>query len=74
MFFHRLLYLILAFWAARVLRGLASRGPGRKVSDFAPRDGGPHPSGAATDRRAGRFGPDDIVDGEFEDVPTPPRP
>ena len=63
---------VMAIWLARLTR-MFRPVSGRRVSDFDPADGGAHPSPGPRPGRDATFSPDDVVDGEFEDLPFPPR-
>jgi hypothetical protein len=68
----RLFLLVMAIWLARLTRMFRPVSSPR-VSGFDPADGGSHPSPNSRPGREATYSPDDVVDGEFEDLPVPPR-
>jgi len=69
----RLFLLVMAIWFARLARMVQAR-PARRMSGFDPADGGHHPGRTGAQGPDGAFSPHDVVDGEFEDVSTGPKP
>ena len=69
-----LFYVVLAIWAARLVRLVQPRSPQRPVKDFDPRDGASNPAPTPRSGQETPFAPGEIVDGDYEDVSAPPRP
>lgn len=68
-----LLYVVMAVWAARLVRAVAGA-PRRRMSDFDPAAGATHPARGAHPGPGGQFSAGEIVDAEFEEVPSRRQP
>ena len=65
-------YLLLALGMARLVRFLGA--PRERMTDFHPGGGSPHPSAEPDLPENDAFPTADVVDGEFEEIPSSRRP
>ncbi len=68
-----LLFLILGIWVLRTIQSGLGRPKRRHASDFHPQGGAADPAAAPVADDAPAFSSGDIVDGDFEEIPGPPR-
>jgi hypothetical protein len=72
--FRWLWYLVIALGMARLVRSLQAGPAWRGMPDFHPGGGSPHPSVPDDGEESAAFPADDVVDGEFEEIPARRRP
>ena len=71
--FRWLWYLVIALGVARLFRTIEAPSR-RRMPDFHPGGGSPHPSASEDPEERTAFSPDEIVEGEFEEIPARRRP
>jgi hypothetical protein len=69
-----LFYVVLALWASRLIRLVQPRAPRGRMTDFDPGRGAGHPSTPSPRAPDASFTGSEIVDGDYEDIPSRRKP
>ena len=69
-----LFYVVLALWVSRLIRLVQPRGPRSRMTDFHPGRGAGHPPAPSPRAPDASFAGSEIVDGDYEDIPSSRKP